>query len=164
MMASLRSFGGSCASAVFEIEFRDRAIHKTDPDLCKQILLGNWCIFCLPLVEYAESLAEGDGLVREQVPDADAGLGMISRVEIIHKMSPKPHMALCSSGEIPKVTLVSDPAAALLVTSTRGEVSQNVVGSLSDGVRTPFLVPRPRLWFNTVFFSQPSSEMGAYNC
>ena len=57
------------------------------PYLCEQILLRNWRVLRLPPVEYAEPLAEGDGLVGEQVPDADASLGMTSMVEIIHKMS-----------------------------------------------------------------------------
>ena len=58
---------------------------------------------------------------------------------------------------------ISEPAAALLVTSTRGEVNQKVVGSLSEGVRLPFLVPKPRLWSKTVFCSQPSSENADLN-
>ena len=60
--------------------------------------------------------------------------------------------------QMPVPFWISDPAAALFVIWTRGEVSQKVVGSLSDGVRLPFLVPRPRLWLKTVFCSQPSSE------
>ena len=75
---------------------------------------------------------------------------------------PRPlHRAMGSSGkryQIPVPDLISEPAAALLVASTRGEVNQNVVGSLSEGVRLPFLVPKPRLWSKRVFCSQPSSK------
>ena len=41
--------------------------------------------------------------------------------------------------QMPTPVFICEPAAALLVTSTKGEVNQKVLGSLSEGVRLPLL-------------------------